>query len=74
MHYEVIVAVSADRDPDCNLYTYTETFALGLDHPRPDQIQRLCESAMSSFDESWPFQRINKPVRPNVDAVLRLVK
>jgi len=68
MKYLLTVTAYADRDPSCNLYTYTETFDLGIERPSAELVRSRLEEAKQSFIDSWPHRRNRCPTLIPIDA------
>jgi hypothetical protein len=68
MKYLLTVTAYADRDPSCNLYTYTETFDLGFERPSADLVKAHIEDVKERFTASWPHPRHRNPTLIPIDA------
>lgn len=68
MKHLLTVTAYADRDASCNLYTYTETFDLGIERPSPALVKGHIEDVKERFVASWPHRRHNCPTLIPIDA------
>jgi hypothetical protein len=62
MYINVRITAVADRDPSCNLLTYTEDhrFSIAMP-PTPDKVRELLAAHKERFFEMWPHHRNAKP-------------
>jgi len=59
-----------DRDQSVNLYTYTETFDLGIERPSPALVKGHVEDVKDRFLASWPHNQFAPNLVPvNVDII-----
>jgi hypothetical protein len=72
MYYEITLTAVADRDPSCNLLTFTErhTYAI-TDPPTPTRIKQLCQQHVQRYLEAWPHNRTAKPILVPIDVEVK---
>lgn len=74
MHIQLTLTAVADRDPSCNLFTYTVTHTVSLaDGMFPEKIRTLAAEHKSNFRKAWPHNQTCPPLIP-LDADVKVVE
>src|SRR3954465_4174804 len=71
MYIELTITAVADRDPSCNLFTYTEAhrFSIAMP-PSTDKLKELMEKHKVKYLEMWPHNGVAKPHLVPLDATI----
>jgi hypothetical protein len=74
MRIELTVTAVADRDPSCNLFTYTRTYTFPLSRGMlPTRIREHAQLHKEEFREAWPHRGTNCPTLIPIDVSVKMV-
>jgi hypothetical protein len=73
MYGEVTITAVADRDPSCNLLTYTQVHDFQYHNmPTPTVVKDLCKEHKRKFLEMWPHNQAEPTLIP-LDVTVKIL-